>query len=494
MQTEEFKRYTPLAAWVITIFTLLCIAGRIIGYGFLPPDDALRHAAKVVSGKSWGEILILRDGFEMDPHPGWHAILGALYHVLNCRIDTLVVLPVAGLMFLFYVTPLAWLRRPEAWLGALLVAATYAATFIWRMALGRPFVFTVAVYVALLLIWTNLRERKPRAWEILASIILIAAAAWIHGTFYQLILPAAGLVLAGRWRQAVRFGLVWAAGSGLGATFTGHPFQFLDQCVRHLFSVFGDYTLSGQLVDELRPTDGEGPTVLAVAAVLLWRSRDKDWSGRELMDPIFMMGLLGWVLGLKVSRFWWDWGLPAMLLWLALQFQSELERHVEFRSPQRLVIALGLAAAAFLGITNDSGSRWTWNASKQYLAGTDPDLAGWMPDTGGIIYSVDMTVFYDTFFKNPNAPWRYILGYESAMMPPEDLAVVHKVQWNHGELGAYEPWVKKMTPADRLILTPMWMSSHSVDQLTELEWHRAANDWWIGRLKRKLVGSTMHSQ
>jgi hypothetical protein len=320
----------------------------------------------------------------------------------------------------------------------------------------------------------------------LTTLFLIAAAAWIHGSFYQLILPAAGLLLAGRWRQAFRYGALGAAGSFLGAAFTGHPWLFLEQCVRHLSGVFGDYALTNQLVFELMPTDGEGAMALAVIAMLLWRARDPDWKARDLAEPIFMMGLLGWLLGLKVGRFWWDWGLPATLLWLALELEKQFERYAGFDSGKRLLVTLGLAAGVFLGMTSDRGSRWTWNAAKQYLTQNDPVLAGWLPESGGIIYSVDMTVFNDTFFKNPAAPWRYVLGFESALMRPEDLAVARKVQWNFGDLRAYEPWVKKMRRQDRLIIPASWLPTsgpaRTVASIPELEWFHAPNDWWIGRL------------
>src|SRR5215469_3644779 len=79
---QSLKRYVPLLTWILIIGTLLVTVGKIVGYGYLPPDDALRHSAKAVSGKPWSEILVLRPGFEMDPYPGWHAILGAVHHAL----------------------------------------------------------------------------------------------------------------------------------------------------------------------------------------------------------------------------------------------------------------------------------------------------------------------------------------------------------------------------------------------------------------------------
>ena len=180
--------------------------------------------------------------------------------------------------------------------------------------------------------------------------------------------------------------------------------------------------------------------------MILWRSRSPDWNVRELANPIFMMGVFGWLLGLKVYRFWDDWGLPAMLLWFALQLQKELPRLVGFNSGKRLLVASGLALAVYLMATADINSRYTWNLTNDYLTENNPELAGWLPEKKGILYSADMRVFNDTFFKNPKASWRYILGFESGLMRPEDLNVLRKVQWNYGDVRAYEALGKKNEP------------------------------------------------
>ena len=62
-------------------------------------------------------------------------------------------------------------------------------------------------------------------------------------------------------------------------------------------------------------------------------------------------------------------------------------------------------------------------------------------------------------------------------MPPEDLAILRKIQSNWYASQAYEPWVKKMRPEDRLILL-----QGSSPTITALEWTYAANNTWIGRL------------
>jgi hypothetical protein len=158
--------------------------------------------------------------------------------------------------------------------------------------------------------------------------------------------------------------------------------------------------------------------------------------------------------------------------------QLLLEARLAADSFKRLALTGGLAAATFLASTNDSGSRWTYNLTLQYLTADNPDLNGWLPEKGGILYSSDMTVFYQTFFKNPNADWRYILGYEPGFMPDEDFSVYHKIMWNFGDAKAYEPWVKKMRPQDRLVIRA---GRGSPPNIPQLEWEYGVSGIWIGR-------------
>src|ERR1035438_5924336 len=69
------RRYVPLAVWVIVILTLLLIPLKIISYGYIPPDDALRTEAKAVSGKTWPEILVLDPVYKIDHEYGWGPLL-----------------------------------------------------------------------------------------------------------------------------------------------------------------------------------------------------------------------------------------------------------------------------------------------------------------------------------------------------------------------------------------------------------------------------------
>ncbi len=51
----------------------------------MPSDDVMRHVAKAVSGKNWGDILVLRPEITMDSHVGWHTILEFIYKITGFR-------------------------------------------------------------------------------------------------------------------------------------------------------------------------------------------------------------------------------------------------------------------------------------------------------------------------------------------------------------------------------------------------------------------------
>jgi hypothetical protein len=293
-------------------------------------------------------------------------------------------------------------------------------------------------------------------------------------------LPAAAILFAGFWRSAFLYGVCWLAGSFLGCAITGHPVEFMFQAVRHMFGVFGNFVVIHQLEPEMYPSDGEPAAVLAVFVLILCRKTFPARNPRALLDPVFVMMVLGWLLGLKMRRFWWDFGTPAFMVWVALELQEHFENHLSLDSARRLLVTLVIAAGAFLGFTSDRDSRWTANLTTEYVTPETPGIAGWLPESGGIIYNSDMDVFFQTFFKNPTAGWKYILGFESGLMLPEDLKTLREIQWNHGAaFAAYEPWVKKMRPTDRMLLRA---SGGNPPGISELEWHYAATGLWIGRL------------
>lgn len=186
---------------------------------------------------------------------------------------------------------------------------------------------------------------------------------------------------------------------------------------------------------------------------------------------------LCWVLGFKVDRFWADWGIPAALVWMTLHFQEFLEEFQTVAISKRFAAVALIAAPLYLAATNDTDRRYTANFTQPFLSAEDPALQGWFPDHNGIFYSVQMGLFYDTFFTNPTGDWRYILGFEPALMPDNDLKIMRQIVGSQEAVEAYQLWINKMRPEDRLAIY-----SSTRPNLPQLEWLNATQYIWIGRL------------
>jgi len=477
---NALRRYVPLAVWVIVILVILAIPLKIISYGYLPPDDALRHAAKAVSGKPWPEILVLGPAFQIDHNYGWHFLLRQIYLGSHCGTEGLVVFAVVALFTLVGWSALPWLRRPEAWLMAL-TATVLTSGVLGRLMLGRPFLLTIAGLLVILFVWQARGSMPPKWWTAVWMAVLIAICSFVHGVWYLWALPVAAFFLAGQFRWGLALMAGWIAGVFLGASFTGHPVESLYQAVVMAYRAFGMHLTQRTMVTEFRSSAGDVFGLILLGGLLILRQLAGLKARPLTTNPAFWLAALAWVLGFKAVRFAADWGWPALMVLITCDLQLLLEARLAADSFKRLALAAGLAVATFLATTSDCDSRWTYNLTQQYLTPDDKNLAGWLPDKGGILYSSDMAVFYQTFFKNPNGDWRYILGYEPALMPDEDFQVYHKILWNFGDAKAYAPWVEKMRPADRLVI---FSGRSNPPNIPQLEWNYGVSGTWIGRLPR----------
>jgi hypothetical protein len=265
---------------------------------------------------------------------------------------------------------------------------------------------------------------------------------------------------------------------------SGHPLGLLTTAVGNVVSIYyREHPPQWMLVGELAPDRGDLVLVAALALIFLasrlpGRRSASEASGIWLRPVVFLMAMC-WVLGFKVDRFWADWGIPAALVWMTLNFQTFLEEFQTSAATKRLMAVALVAAPLFLAATNDTDRRYTTNLSQHFLSTEDPALQGWFPDHNGIFYSVQMDLFYDTFYTNPQGDWRYILGFEPALMPDEDLKIMRSIVWNQESYESYEPWIEKMRPEDRLAIY-----SDSRPNLPQLEWINGAHSIWIGRLPR----------
>jgi len=475
---EPLRRYVPLAVWVIVILTLLLIPLKIIGYGYIPGDDALRAAGKAVSGKTWPAVVVLNDVYKIDHEYGWSRLLEKIHTAFNADAEALVIISVVSLFVLAGLAALPWLRYPEAWLVTLALGMI-AAVLPMRLLLGRPYIITIAALLSLLLLWRQFGSARPRWWMAAVMTGLITASVYFHGAWYLWVLPVAAFFFAGQFRWGLAVAGCWGAGVFLGSLLTGHLIDYPLQAVKVALLATGLHLTQRTLAGELQPDTGDVNALLIFGGLLLLRKLAWLKAPPLARDPVFWLACLTWTLGFKVGRFWADWGWPALMVLVACDLQLLLASRLALDSFRRLALAGGVALIAFLCITSGCRHRWTYNLTQQYLTTDNSDLDGWLPEKDGILYSTDMTIFYQTFYKNPTAGWRYILGFEATLMPREDFEVYHKVLWNFGDSKAYTPWLLKMKPADRLVIRGGRGSPPGIPQL---EWNYGVSGIWIGRL------------
>lgn len=488
-QTPEFDRWrrlVPLAVWVMVVLTLVLIPLRIIGYGYLPSDDALRHAAKAVSGRSWADILVLNPIYQIDHEFGWNLLLAKIQAVTGAEAETLVIFSVAGLFILAGLAAVSWLRRPEVWLAVLTLSMVWER-FPFRLLLGRPFLITLAGLLSVLLLWRRFGTSAPKAWMGATVAGTVAASVFFHGAWYLWALPVSAFFLAGQFRWGGMVGAGAAAGVVLGCVFTGHPLAYPVQAVKLALLCVGAHDNQRSMASELQPLSGDTAAVFLLVGLALLRRLGGLKARPFWRDPVFWLVCLSWTLGLRVSRFWTDWGWPALMVLVAGDLELFLQARLAANTFRRLALAGGLALIAFLTLTTDIDGHWTANLTDRYLSeADDPGVRGWLPEKGGIFYTAEMRLFYRTFYRNPRGHWRYMLGFEPTWMPKEDFAVYQSVLWNYGALQAYDPWIKKMRLPDRLAIGG---DPGGAPGIPQLEWKYSVSGVWLGRLPGQHVDS-----
>jgi hypothetical protein len=484
MNSTGLQRLVPLFAWIAVTATFFLVVMQILSYGFIPAGDARRHAAKVMTDKEYNQIVVLRPEYQIDHSPGWDWILRRFdgwvlrpqHQSTDWEVDKLMGFSVAVTMLCVYLAGLPWLRRPEAWMAVLLAQLVALPEMMLRLDQGRPFLVSEGALICVLFAWGREGEEKPSPLILVLTTVALTLSVWLHGAWYLWVFVLGAFFMAGAWRKTLWLGGCWVAGVVAGALLSGKPVAFLYGAVFMAARVFQEHAPKWMLVGEFQPSEGEFETLALLAVVYLWRRWQGKDMGNLLRQPLFWMIAVFWTLGFQGDRFWADWGMPAVTVWLALQLDDWMVKKWPAESGRRLLLCALIAAPFFLDSTSDLKGRFTRGLTEPYVDASKTDLKGWMPEGDGIFYSADMAFFYDTFYHNPTGNWRYILGFEPALMPDEDLKILRTMQWNHWNWPTYDPWVEKMRPQDRLEIP-----SSMQPPIPELEWHSAATGIWIGR-------------
>jgi hypothetical protein len=476
--------------WAILSFCVLLGAvafapARIGSMGFSPPDDANRHVAKAICGKPWNRILVMRHDITTDMHHGWDALLTFLHKRVGVRKYGLMAFSVSFCFVLFAAVPLFFLRRPESWLIVFGFLILFDPAGVLRFFLGRPFIIGCATLSFLLLTWRNFAGPTTRYGWMFLLIAVMACMAWLAPTAAYLFgIPLLGFALAREWRALVRLALCIAAGSCIGYALTGYPVQLVKNVSFMLFAGPDQHLLSRMLVTEFQPSAGNFLVLFSFIVLIVWRVLRKKWDRRVIDNPLFFNAVCGMFLGILIVRFWLDWGAIAAMLWLATEVDELLVEYFAFNEVRRFVLCGAVAVGFFVVLTADVGSRWTFMSPRfacSYEKAKPADKQ-WFPDSGGIIYNDNMEAFYQLFFDNPTAPWRYVVGFEPELMLPEDLTVYRSLQRMGNTVDRYTPWIDKMRPGDRMLL----LTDGKVQpQIERLEWYYINRNTWFGRLPRK---------
>ncbi len=143
-----------------------------------------------------------------------------------------------------------------------------------------------------------------------------------------------------------------------------------------------------------------------------------------------------------------------MTVWFCRQVKETVRPTLSglARASDTLLVAGVSAFALYFSMTVDIGGRYTQSLKSPLLTKPVNEYKSELPDAGGILYTLDMTVFYKIYFRMPDVNFRFSTGFEPGFMPPEDLKIFRAIQFNNGLLEAYAPWINKMTPKDRLII------------------------------------------
>ena len=471
------QRYVPLACWMAVLLTAILICFKILAYGFTPPGDARRHVAKPFAHKPYSEIIVMRPEYVVDHSPGWERLLGVLNRIAGWDEDELIRFSVAGLALSVLCFPLIWMRHPEAWLAAVLAQMIAIPQLMERWTQGRPYLLTEAILMALLFSWSKEQDRRPTNWKLALTCLGFTLSVWMHGTWYLWVLLVGAFWLAQRWRAGLWLAGCWVVGTIVGALLTGRPLAFLHGAVFMAQCIYQEHVPKWLLVGEFQPSTGEFATIAMLAIFYLWRQRQNKVSPPLFSQPVVWMIAINWILGFTADRFWADWGVAAAIVWMAGEIDQAIPSLWPSASLQRLAACGCIVLPLFLFSTNDMGRRYTACLTEPFLDGGNPQLKDWMPGPGGIFYADNMQFFYNTFYKNPQGDWRYMVGFEPALMPPDDLKVYREIHRSEGNAEAYQPWIKKMRPQDRLAMT-----RPGQPDLPALDWKEGAHGLWVGRL------------
>ncbi len=492
MRFQFFKiQYLEKAlAIIIIIATFTFIPFKVIKNGFLPTDDVNRHVAFSTTNREWSDVLEIAPKLEADHNVGWHKILRFLHKRLCIGKKELIYFSIISLFLLVNLTGSLVTPNFVTWSIALLIMFLFDRTIISRLMLGRPYLISCATFLVLIKIWTSEKDNKY-SWILSYSvtIIILLLAVWIHGTWYNFLLLPLAMIIAGKFTKSLELTLLIILSTLIGAYLTGNFNQFLHYHFYATLNIFKEQIFNWQLVSEFAEGDIHLFWIVPTLFIIILLIHSKRLKFYDLSsDTTFIFILLSWLLSIKVIRFWVDWGIIALMFWLSLKLSLLIQdmQSIKRRSFKWFYFLFIMISLLILI------PRLNWNNQKEVkmfsVDFSKQEYSEYEPKDGGIVYNDSMKHFYFQYYNNPEAKYKYVLGFEPAIMKEDDKKIYRDIVYSGFYYKLYKPWIDKITDKDRI-----FASVDLSDYYPKLDWIKAGQKLYIGKLKETLNNNIYHT-
>jgi len=134
----------------------------------------------------------------------------------------------------------------------------------------------------------------------------------------------------------------------IGAFLTGNAFLFFKQTIIHAYKVIGNHPLQRMLVSELQSSSGDIFMAITVLGFIAWRKLRGAWTIKSIYNPVFILAVLCWLLGMVSRRYWLDIGMSAAVAWMAFEFEDAISLKINYFSWNRLILSLCIVGALYI--------------------------------------------------------------------------------------------------------------------------------------------------
>jgi hypothetical protein len=480
MQITINKTHIEKIAAIILLFVVfLFVPYRILNFGFMPTDDANRHVAFSVTDRNWTDVLEIEPNLSADHNAGWHYVLKKVHKYLGINKEALLKTVIISLFLIFNLVGTLLSPNIASWIIVMLLIFVFDRSSFIRLLLGRPFIISFIVTLILFKLWfIEPKKQISSISKYLISIFFISLAVWLHGTWYTFLLLPVALLLSGKVTKSFELCLIVLLSTVIGAYLTGEFEHFLRFHYEATLNIFTEKIYNWQLVTEFAEGNIYTLWFFPTSIIIILLIYSKKLCLNELSkDSLFIMILLCWMLSIKVVRFWVDWGAIALMFWLSNKISYLIEDMQSVKKPFFRCVLFVFTVLSFAIIIPNS----SWNNQKDRKSYSvdfsKPQFADYKPLDGGIIYNDSMNHFYYQYFADPEGKYKYILGFEPAIMPQEDRKIFREIIYSLFHYSSYKPWIDKLTEKDRIFVS-YDISSH----YPQLDWIKAGKHLWIGKI------------